>query len=165
MMSKMKSGLKAKFKFFLIVPLIVCFTGFLACNRTEKATQQIQSEENLTDSEIAVDNEYDGGEVFEMVDEQPEFGDTPDALGKFFGENIVYPQEAREKGIEGKVFISFLITKSGKVTNADILRSDNEIFNEEALRVVRSMPDWKPGKVNGENVNVKFVIPIQFALN
>lgn len=163
MMTKMKSGFTAKVKFFLIVPIIVCVVALFACNNNEKTIEQEQ--DTATEAETEVFNEIVDGEIFEVVDVQPEFGNDPGALARFIGENMVYPQEAKEKGIQGKVFVSFLVTKTGKISNAEILKSDNELFNAEALRVVRLMPDWKPGKVDGENVHVKFVLPIQFSLN
>ena len=78
--------------------------------------------------------------------------------------NIHYPQEAKEKGIQGRVFIGFVIEKDGSVSNIRNLRGVDSELDAEAMRVVKSMPKWKPGMHNGEFVRVSYQIPIHFKL-
>ncbi|HOY40118.1 MAG TPA: energy transducer TonB, partial [Bacteroidales bacterium] len=111
-------------------------------------------------------NETTGQEVytFENVDEQPVFGDTEDALMMFVAKNTKYPPEAKENGIQGRVFVSFVIDEKGKVTDAAIQKGANEMLDAEALRVVNSLPAWKPAQKGGKAVKVSFVLPINFKL-
>jgi len=83
---------------------------------------------------------------------------------KYIQKTIKYPKEAKEKGIQGKVFVTFVVNKDGKVTNSKIERSVNEYLDAEALRVISLMPVWNPGSQNGKNVSVRMTLPIQFAL-
>ncbi|MBI5540264.1 MAG: energy transducer TonB [Bacteroidia bacterium] len=95
----------------------------------------------------------------------PEFPGGQDAMMDFIGTNIRYPTYAKEKGIEGKVFIRFIISKTGKVDSVTVLKGVYPLLDEEAIRVVAKMPDWKPGMQDGKPVNVSFHIPINFKLN
>lgn len=110
----------------------------------------------------------DGKQVdkaFTIVEEMPEFGDHPDDLQKYLSENIKYPKQARKKNIEGMVFVSLVVDKTGKVTQVKLLKGVDPLLDEEALRVIREMPDWKkPGKQRGKAVPVQYNIPINFKL-
>ncbi|MCK9412075.1 MAG: TonB family protein [Prolixibacteraceae bacterium] len=104
-------------------------------------------------------------QVFVIVEEMPEFPGGEAALRKFIAETIIYPVEAKEKGILGKVFVTFVISNTGKVERAKIARSVHPLLDTEALRVVALLPDWKPGKQRGVAVNVSYTIPISFSLD
>jgi len=78
--------------------------------------------------------------------------------------NLKYPALASEKGIKGEVYVTFIITKSGKVTDAKITRSIDPVLDKEALRIVNSFPDWKPGKNRGVAVDVLYTVPVSFDL-
>jgi len=86
------------------------------------------------------------------------------ALSKFIADNTHYPAEAKEKGIHGRVVVGFVVEKDGTLTHFEIVRSVNPLLDEEALRVCKMMPKWKPGKKNGEAVSVKYDIPVNFKL-
>ena len=103
-------------------------------------------------------------DVYFEVEELPEFKGGQEALFKFIQTNIVYPEEAKKNGIQGKVFVSFVINESGVVDGAKIERSVNVSIDEEALRIVREMPEWIPGKKDGKPVKVSMTLPIMFAL-
>ena len=83
---------------------------------------------------------------------------------KYVAKNLRYPQAAAKLGIEGRVFIEFIITKDGSVVNAKCIKGIGDLCDSEAVRVISNSPNWIPGKKNGENVNVKMVLPITFKL-
>ncbi len=101
--------------------------------------------------------------VFISVEEMPGFPGGEEKLIKYLS-GINYPSFARENGISGKVYISFIIDKEGKIKNAKLLHGIGGGCDEEALRVVFSMPDWKPGRQNGQAVSVQYNLPINFNL-
>ncbi len=101
---------------------------------------------------------------FEVVEVNPEFPGGNQALIKYLKENIMYPKSAIEAGIEGKVIVEFVVERDGSITNISIFRGKGQILNEEALRVVKSMPKWNPGQQRGKNVRVIFKLPIDFQL-
>ena len=103
-------------------------------------------------------------EVFTIVEEMPEFPGGMNKLGEYLAKSIKYPQMAREAGIQGRVFITFVIEKDGSVTNVQVLRPLGGGCDEEAVRVVKSMPKWKPGKQRGKAVRVSYNLPVNFKL-
>ncbi|MCQ2375718.1 MAG: M56 family metallopeptidase [Salinivirgaceae bacterium] len=105
-------------------------------------------------------------EVFMIVEEMPKFPGGDDALRAFISENIVYPEDAKENQQEGKVYVTFIIDKEGKVGNVKLLKGTGiECLDNEAMRVISLLPQWTPGRQRGEVVNVSFNIPINFTLN
>jgi len=103
-------------------------------------------------------------EVFVVVDQMPEYPGGVDALRMFLAQNIKYPVEAQKKGTQGKVYVTFVVEKDGSVTIAKIARSVSPELDAEALRVVKLMNNWTPGKHNGKQVRVSYTLPIKFAL-
>lgn len=104
------------------------------------------------------------GKVYEKVEQMPEFPGGQTELINFLMKSVKYPRESMEKGIQGKVFVSFVISKKGSVLNTKIERGVDPLLDAEALRVVNSMPKWKPGKEKGKKVAVQFTLPISFRL-
>ena len=102
--------------------------------------------------------------VFVVVEKSPEFPGGNDSLYAFIGRNIKYPEAAKKNKIEGRVFVTFVIEKDGQVSNAKLLRDIGGGCGEEAIRVVNSMPKWKPGTQRGNPVRVQFNLPIMFQL-
>lgn len=102
--------------------------------------------------------------VVDKPDVLPEFPGGMSELMSFIGKNTKYPIEAYNKKIEGKVIVEFIVKKDGSVSSAKVISKTNEILNKEALRVVNSMPKWKPGKNKGKIVDVRFVLPVAFKL-
>ncbi|HZW39593.1 MAG: energy transducer TonB [Syntrophothermus sp.] len=103
-------------------------------------------------------------QVFEYVEEMPTYPGGQEALMQYFAANIVYPEIAKKAGVEGKVFVQFVVSKDGSISNATVLKGIGGGCDEEAIRVVRKMPKWIPGKQNGAPVNVNVKIPIFFKL-
>lgn len=105
-----------------------------------------------------------GEEIFFIVEEMPDFPGGDTALRQFIANSVDYPKIAVEKGIQGKVYVTFVVTKDGSVANATIARGVDPSLDKEALRVVNSLPKWKPGKQRGVAVNVSYTVPINFKL-
>lgn len=107
----------------------------------------------------------DENEIFTVVEQRPEFEGGYEALMKFIRDNMQYPPMARRMQIEGTVHVSFVVNKDGSISDVAILRGISSECDKEALRVVNLMPKWKPGRQNGRNVNVRFVMPLKFRLS
>ena len=103
-------------------------------------------------------------DVFFVVEQMPEYPGGEMALRKFISSNVTYPENAKKKGIQGKVFISFIVSKEGAVRGAKVIRGVDPELDREALRVVNLMQEWKPGVQKGVPVNVSYTIPINFLL-
>ena len=103
-------------------------------------------------------------EVFQVVEEMPEFPGGNVELMKFMQQNLKYPEKAFRDSIQGRVIVQFVIDKTGKTINPTIKRSVSPELDAEAIRVVNAMPQWKPGEQRGKTVNVQFTLPVQFRL-
>ena len=110
------------------------------------------------------DMKPDKNGVYQIVEEMPQFPGGEKALMEYIAKNLTYPQEARDKGVEGRVFIGMVIEKDGSVSNVKVLRGISQECDAEAVRVISSLPKWKPGKMKGEPVQVSYQIPINFKL-
>lgn len=97
-----------------------------------------------------------------MVDQQPQFPGGASEMYKWLGNNIKYPEEAKKEGVRGKVIVDFVITKTGKTDKVRVVRGRHPALDEEAVRVIKAMPAWTPGKQNGRPVNVSYTLPITF---
>ena len=107
----------------------------------------------------------DNDSVFNIVEKMPEFPGGTEAMMKYVAQNVKYPEEAKEKGISGRVFVSFVIEKDGSVSNVEVLRGIGGGCDEEAVRVVKSMPKWTPGMQKGKPVRVNYNMPFFFKLD
>jgi len=103
--------------------------------------------------------------VYQEVEEMPEYPGGEKALMNDLIGKIKYPEEAKKNGIQGKVFVSFVVDEQGKVTNAKIERGVEASLDTESLRVVSELKTWKPGKEKGKAVKVAYTIPINYALD
>ena len=130
------------------------------------------AQENIKEVELNVEDTT----VFSMeeIEQKPEFSGGDEALRKFFFENLNYPREARgvdkkgrriNDGIQGCVIIGFLVEKDGSLYNFTVVKSVATVLDEEALRVLKLMPKWVPGKYQNKVVRVKCLMPIEFKLN
>ena len=129
---------------------------------------EVEAEIETTESDemVAIEIEEESDEEFFMVVENmPEFPGGDAGLMKYIQNNVKYPPIAKEYNITGKVYVSFIVDKSGSVTDVKIARGVDKSLDAEALRVVKSLPKYKPGKQRGKAVRVMFTIPINFTLN
>lgn len=101
---------------------------------------------------------------FTFVEQMPEFPGGQAKMMEYLSKNIHYPQEAIKNGVSGKVFVRFIVTEAGNIEDVEVVRRVNPLLDREAVRVVKSMPKWKPGKQNGKAVRVYYNLPVQFAL-
>ena len=130
--------------FGLFLVLLVCLPSFAQQKPVEKV---------------------DSDGVYLMPDQLPEFPGGIQAMMKFLSTNIKYPVEAQKKGISGRVIVQFVIMEDGTLDQAKVIRGVDPLLDEEALRVVKSMPKWKPGMDRGEALKVRFTAPIMFNLS
>lgn len=166
MMTKMKSGLIAKVRIMMVVPFAAAALLLFACNNNENKKEETTQNkvDSVKEQTTVVQEEVVEGKVYDEVEEMPVYGKSQSDLSNYLASNIKYPLEAKEKNIQGKVFVSFVVTKTGAVTNVKVDKSVNKLLDAEAVRVVSGMPNWTPGKNKGEMVNVNFVLPISFKL-
>lgn len=135
---------------------------------------ELEIEDSEADDETVIDvapvisqakeEEEEEAQVFFIVEDMPEFPGGELALRKYIGNAIKYPVIAQENGIQGKVYVTFVVGKDGSISNASIARGVDPSLDKEALRVVNSLPKWKPGKQRGKPVNVSYTVPINFVL-
>lgn len=174
-------------KIAMILPIVLITFLFVSC--TEKDTGGVFEDENVNESTLTE------SKIYQHVDEMPSFqGNEPLEFRRFIAQHIIYPEEARDNGVTGKVFVVFVVRRDGKVVipeaaeippSPDSEKMDEvvvvsyrpldeeaslpdekhiELLKNEAVRVVTSSPDWEPGKVDGKPVDVMFTFPINFVL-
>ena len=102
--------------------------------------------------------------VLEKAEVMPEFPGGEQAMMKFVSENVQYPEKAKEKEISGRVLVGFIVEKDGSVNEVKIVRGIGGGCDEEAVRVVKAMPKWKPGKQDGKTVRVSYTMPFFFKM-
>lgn len=124
----------------------------------EQIRKEIDRETDISQSD---DKEYSMG----VIDKKPEFPGGESALYDYLSSHINYPAQAAEEGVQGRVIVQFTITKTGKIENVSVVRGRHPALDKEALRVVKSMPNWTPGRQDGRAVNVQHTLPITFRLS
>ena len=194
MMLKEKSNPWAKLKYLYILPVAaIAVTAFARPEISETAEEisavkvndltaiveakAIKStEESVQISTVSQDTvkvnyvptevsrKLQGTAVFEVVEEMPEFPGGVDAMMEYLQKELRYPEAAKEKGIQGRVTVQFIIDKEGNVTNSKVTRSVDKDMDTEAIRLVKAMPKWKPGMQKGKAVAVKYTVPVVFRL-
>ncbi|HOK38652.1 MAG TPA: energy transducer TonB [Bacteroidales bacterium] len=134
-------------------------------NIDTEADEKTKTNINIVQTTFNVETEEEVEPIsFAVVEEKPTFPGGEAELLKFIAENTKYPEIAKENGIQGRVFVQFVIDKNGNVTNVTIARGVDPYLDAEAIRVVKMLPKWTPGKQRGKPVPVTFVVPINFKL-
>lgn len=183
MMNQSKSPANRLGRYLLILPLALLFvTGnsmYAAQRGADEQREQIlpSGEENmqeLAQSPAEVDNlqnpppqkkkKLANDEIFVVVENQPEFPGGDEALNKFLSDSIRYPVEAQDKGIQGRVICNFIVMKDGSISDVQVVHGVDPLLDAEAVRVLKLMPNWKPGTHRGEAVNVRYTLPVVFRL-
>ena len=157
MMNKKRTHTAGRIKYALFVPLAAALliASNISCISSEKQEEISEKQESRAAE----------GEVFQVVEEMPEFPGGMAECMKWLGQNINYPAEAKEKGVQGRVIVQMVVEKDGTITNAKVVRGVDPLLDAEALRVVNQSPKWKPGMQKGEAVRVKYTLPIMFRLS
>lgn len=170
MMTKRPSNEISLLKYLLALPILMLMFFALSCKDAIEDQLGIEKPQNV-DKELIVDYDAEAlkedeknKDLFVRVDQMPQFPGGERALVEFIQETIEYPQEAMVAELEGIAVVQFNVNEDGTLSEAEIARDLGMGCGEEALRVVKSMPDWIPGKQNGKNVKVKFTLPVRFKL-
>lgn len=139
-------------------------------DKKEVATIEINTEEDKN-KKIAISApvaapvyEEEDNVVFQVVETMPSFPGGDAELFKYLGKNINYPVIAQENGIQGRVICQFVVNKDGSIVDVVVVRSVDQSLDKEAIRVIKSMPNWSPGKQRGKSVRVKYTLPVNFKL-
>ena len=127
----------------------------------EAAGEVLKAKEVIAQPEPPKEEET---KVFDVVEQMPSFPGGPSALMQFLSSNIKYPVVAEENGVQGRVVCTFVVEKDGSITDVRVIKSVDPSLDKEAMRVVKSMPKWIPGKQNGSAVRVKYTVPVTFRL-
>ena len=114
---------------------------------------------------IVVEEEPEEEAPFMVVEDMPQFPGGDAALMEYLSKNIKYPAICRENNIQGRVLIQFIVNRDGSIVEPEVIKSVNPYLDKEALRVISTMPKWKPGSQRGKPVRVKFTVPVNFRLN
>ena len=178
MMLKEKSSPWARVKYLYVLPLAALAVSAFARPEVSAVADELSSakvndlvasmktNQAETASVAVKDTLMPDEPVFEVVEQMPEFPDGGMAgLMEYFKKNLRYPEEAKKAGMQGRVVVQFLINKNGAISDASVLRSVDRLLDAEAVRLVRSMPRWKPGMQKGKAVTVKYTVPVLFKLD
>ena len=149
---------------FVAVATMYCSCGQLATKDNEAREANEDVVELTTDAETDQIMPENDTAIVVISDVMPEFPGGDEALFAYLSQNINYPTEAKDAKLEGRVYVTFVIEKDGQVSNAKILRDIGGGCGEEALRVVKNMPKWKPGTQRGNPVRFQFNLPVSFML-
>ena len=143
MIMKNKQQENRKFRLIGILAIILTSTFVFANTKNTKSFVSEQTNNFITDEDTTVF-------LFNKIDKKPKFPGGIEQLLKYLSENIKYPKTAKDAGIQGKVYISFVINKNGEVTDVKAIKGVSKELDEEAIRVISTMPNWSPGIQNGK---------------
>ena len=143
----------------------------IAENDADVEESTIQSNEDKGEAveikyvpEVVEEEEVEEQQIFQVVEEMPEFPGGMGECMKWLSKNIKYPTISQENGVQGRVIVQFVVTKEGNIEEPVVANGVDPYLDAEALRVIKAMPKWKPGKQRGKEVNVKYTLPIHFRL-
>jgi TonB family protein len=183
MMNKKQTSSISILKYALIIPMVAVLLFFNSClqaNKQQASEPETALEPEAVEPEVvepavdttewkedlppAVDSEQKEVKIYNYTDVMPQFPGGERALLKWLEENVDYPSTAVEQGIQGKVILRFVINPEGKIENVTVQKSVDPALDKEAVRAVRSMPNWTPGKQGGNPVFVYYSLPVKFSL-
>ena len=145
---------------------VISDDSFAYASETEKTTPAVKSttKTGKITAERSAPKKVFKGKVYEIVEDMPTFPGGVTELMKWLDSHVRYPTAAIRDGIQGRVFVSFIVEPNGSVSNAKLVRRVDPRLDQEALRVVAEMPKWIPGKQHGAAVRVKYNVPVTFKL-
>jgi TonB family protein len=168
MMTKTRSASWTLVKVMAAIPAFFAVLIFFTAGTVNNlAAQNTQQQVKPAEEQKVVTQEKSKAQepVFTVVETMPSFPGGQEAMSKYLVENIKYPQEAKKNGVQGTVFVTYIVETDGTVSNVKVLRGFESECDAEAFRVVSSMPNWTPGKQKGQAVRVQFNLPIKFKLD
>lgn len=143
----------------------------IAAERQAELEAQLEAEiktraeaDRKAQTEARKNAEEEDDKIYIRVEKMPEFPSGNEELSKFLVRNIKYPLLAQENGIQGRVICQFIVNADGRIENIEVVSGVEESLDQEAIRVLKLMPNWIPGSQGGENVRVKYTLPIRFSL-
>ena len=145
-------------------PVRVRFTLPLSFHLADGTTPKASETKQATTAKVD-ESTVDGEEVFQVVENLPEYPGGMNELMKFLQQEVKYPKEAQEKGLQGRVIVQFIVKKDGSIIEPKVVKPVDPLLDAEAVRIVSAMPKWNPGKQRGQAVNVRFTLPISFRLS
>ncbi|AKD53759.1 M56 family metallopeptidase [Spirosoma radiotolerans] len=154
MLQKPQTNRRALLSYALVLPLAALLT---MCTQSEQDQTALTTADASAQKTVKVE-----GEIFTVVENQPEFPGGMKGLTTYMEKNLKYPEAAQKANVHGRVFVSFIVTKMGEITDVQLLKGIGYGADDEAVRVVQNMPKWTPAKQNGQLVNVKYNLPINF---
>ena len=177
MMNKQKSKSIGQLKYLLFIPVAALLAAACAGNSEPKTaivmdkdgTREVVIDEQTVEQmeEMAAKQDKvakENAEVYDMVEQAPQFPGGPQALMKWLGENLRYPVAAQEAGVQGRVICQFVIQADGTIGETKIMRGVSPELDAEAIRTIKAMPAWTPGMQDGQAVNVRYTLPVTFRL-
>ena len=170
MKNKQKTNLFAGYKYLLFVPLAFALVFMNSCKRKPKVQkQEMEGTRVVVKAESPEDtaqfkNAESTEKTYVVVEQMPAFPGGDAALMKYLSENIKYPEAAEKAGEQGRVVVNFIVEKDGAISNVNVVRSVTPTLDAEAVRVIKAMPKWVPGKQDGQSVRVKYNVPVSFRL-
>lgn len=126
---------------------------------------QVTSDEPIAPQEVSEPSRPEQDAVLTIVEQMPEFPGGTQAMMAYLTKQLQYPEEAKEEGIQGKVFLSLVVNQDGSISDVRVLRGAHPLLDREAIRVVKSMPKWNPGMQNGRACRVQYNLPVAFKLS
>ena len=177
MMNKRKTRNIGRLKYLFFLPVAALLAAACSGNqKQEQPAEQPTQEQTATPTKEADMAEvvvvgYDDnlinliqGQVYDVAEVPPEFPEGIPALTKFLAQNIKYPADARKAGKEGRVIAQFVVTTDGSIADVKVIRGIDPSLDQEAIRVIKAMPKWKPATEKGKPVNVRYTLPVMFKL-
>ena len=169
MMMKKQTSPWARLKALFVLPVAFAAVTVISCTSPkEKKTEANQEPASAPEMQVVTyapqPKEAEQGEVFLVAEEEAMFPGGMEAMMKYLQENIKYPEQAKNNGVQGRVIVQFVVNKDGSISNDTVVRSVDPLLDAEAIRVVRNMPNWTPGKQRGEPVRVRFTMPVAFGM-
>ena len=168
MINRRTSSTRSRYRYLLVLPLcLLLVVGSQSCRQSadHKAANSPATTTETLPQTATLREVPEQEPVFEVAEVMPEFPGGPQALFEFIRDNLKYPQEAIDNQTEGRVILQFVVDKRGKVNNIQIKRNIDPALDRAAIDVVRALPAWKPGMQNGQQVNVRYTLPIVFKLS
>ena len=170
MKNKQKTNSFAGYKYLLLVPLALALVLMNSCKRKTnvqkpvKEGTKVEVKAETGEDTAQVKDAEPTDKVYQVVEQMPAFKGGDAALMKYLSENIKYPEAAEKAGEQGRVVVSFTVEKDGAVADVKVARSVTPTLDAEAVRVIKAMPKWVPGKQDGKFVRVRYNVPVSFKL-